>query len=333
MTVEEAALPAARAGNRPPREAAKAKKQAEARARQEIMAPVRVPLLIASLLTVLVSAATVVPFVLVVEACRELLDDPIDTDRVWRLFLLAALVLAGRAVLQAVILTGTHLVDGGFQLAVRRRLARKLSRVPLGWFGEHISGEVKKYLRDDVEALHYLVAHARVDFVGALTVPLITLVYLFAVEWRLALVLLLPVLGYALLFGRMMDRDGRDRVLVYNRAEERTQQAVIEFVDGIGVVRAFGQAGKAHGGVPGRRRPSGQGRRPDEDPDHRRAVRLRHRRDAGLRDAARRRLRAGLCRPRLGAPARPAAVPAGRPRHRQFAARPELRGSDAAVRP
>ncbi|MFF0542510.1 ABC transporter ATP-binding protein [Nocardia thailandica] len=247
MTVEEAPLPAARAGNRPPREAAKAKKQAEALARQEIMAPVRAPLLIASLLTVLVSAATVVPFVLVVEACRELLDDPIDTDRVWRLFLLAALVLAGRAVLQAVILTGTHLVDGGFQLAVRRRLARKLSRVPLGWFGEHTSGEVKKYLRDDVEALHYLVAHARVDFVGALTVPLITLVYLFAVEWRLALVLLLPVLGYALLFGRMMDRDGRDRVLVYNRAEERTQQAVIEFVDGIGVVRAFGQAGKAHG--------------------------------------------------------------------------------------
>jgi len=42
-----------------------------------------------------------------------------------------------------------------------------------------------------VEALHYLVAHARLDFVGSVTVPLVTLVYLATVDWRLTLVLLL----------------------------------------------------------------------------------------------------------------------------------------------
>src|SRR5690606_12126578 len=132
----------------------------------------------------------------------------------------------------------SHAVDAGYQLSLRRALAAKLTRVPLGWFGERSSGEVKTYLRDDVEALHYLVAHARLEFVGALVVPIVTLGYLFTVDWRLTLVLLIPLLAYVRLFGRIMDRDGRDRVAVYTRWEKRTSQAAIEFVDGIQVVRA-----------------------------------------------------------------------------------------------
>ncbi|WP_039795481.1 ABC transporter ATP-binding protein [Nocardia araoensis] len=246
MTVEVAPLPAAQTGNRPPKAVLKQRKQQEAQARKEILAPVRGPLAVASIVMAVASACAVVPFVLIVAACRELLQQQVDTDRVWRLLTIAVLVLVARALLQAAALTWTHLVDAGYQLAVRRALAAKLTRVPLGWFGERTSGEVKKYLQDDVEALHYLVAHARLEFVGALTIPLITFGYLLTVEWRLALVLLLPVLAYGVLYGRMMDRDGRDRFVVYTRSEQATKQATIEFVDGIQVVRAFGQAGKAH---------------------------------------------------------------------------------------
>ncbi|MEV6095158.1 hypothetical protein [Nocardia sp. NPDC051981] len=32
---------------------------------------------------------------------------------------------------------------------------------------------MKKYLQGDVEALHYLVAHARLDFIGSATAPTI----------------------------------------------------------------------------------------------------------------------------------------------------------------
>ncbi|MEW1736953.1 ABC transporter ATP-binding protein [Nocardia beijingensis] len=246
MTVEAAPLPVADTGNRPPKAVLRERKRREAQARKEILAPVRGHLTAASILMAVASVCAVVPFVLIVEVCRELLDQPVDTGRVWRLLAVAAVVLLARALLQAGALTWTHLVDGGYQLAVRRALAAKLTRVPLGWFGERTSGEVKKYLQDDVEALHYLVAHARLEFVGALTVPLVTLGYLVTVQWRLALVLLLPILAYAVLYSRMMDRDGRDRYVVYTRSEQRTKEAAIEFVDGIQVVRAFGQAGKAH---------------------------------------------------------------------------------------
>ncbi|MFI9535488.1 ABC transporter ATP-binding protein [Nocardia fusca] len=246
MTVEAVPLSAAETGNRAPRAQQKAQKKREALARKEILAPVNGALTVASIIVAAASIANVVPFVLIVEACRELLADRIDTDRVWALLWAAVIVLIVRGLLQAVALTWSHHVDGGFQLAVRRSLADKLTRVPLGWFSERTSGDIKKYLQDDVEALHYLVAHARLDFVGGLVVPVATLVYLLTVDWRLTLVLLIPLLAYALSLSRMMDQTSRDRLAVYSRWERRVQTATIEFVDGIQVVRAFGQAGRAH---------------------------------------------------------------------------------------
>ncbi|WKG10320.1 ABC transporter ATP-binding protein [Nocardia sp. PE-7] len=246
MTVQVAPPPGAESGNRLPKAAAKAQKQREALARKEILAPVSGMLTVASLIVALASVCSVVPFILIVAACRELLNSPVDTDRVWWLFGAAVLVLVARASLQVVALSWSHAVDAGYQLTLRRLLAAKLTRVPLGWFGERSSGEVKGYLRDDVDALHFLVAHARLDFIGALVVPLVTLGYLFTVDWRLTLVLMIPLIAYFVLFGKIMDRDGRDRVAVYTRWERRLTAATIEFVDGIQVVRAFGQAGKAH---------------------------------------------------------------------------------------
>ncbi|MFD8100626.1 ABC transporter ATP-binding protein [Nocardia fluminea] len=246
MTVQVAPPPGAESGNRLPKAAAKAQKQREALARKEILAPVSGMLMGASLIVALASVCSVVPFLLVVAACRELLNSPVDTDRVWWLFGAAVIVLVARALLQVVALTWSHAVDAGYQLTLRRLLAAKLTRVPLGWFGERSSGEVKGYLRDDVDALHFLVAHARLDFIGALVLPLVTLGYLFTVDWRLTLVLMIPLIAYMMLFSKIMDRDGRDRLAVYTRWERRLSAATVEFVDGIQVVRAFGQAGKAH---------------------------------------------------------------------------------------
>ncbi|WP_405149725.1 ABC transporter ATP-binding protein/permease [Nocardia salmonicida] len=246
MTVQVAPPPGAEPGNRLPKAAAKAQKQREALARKEILAPVSGMLTVASLIVALASVCSVVPFLLIVAACRELLNSPADTDRVWWLFGAAVLVLVVRAFLQVVALSWSHAVDAGYQLTLRRLLAAKLTRVPLGWFGERSSGEVKGYLRDDVDALHFLVAHARLDFIGALVVPLVTLGYLFTVDWRLTLVLMIPLIAYMILFSKIMDRDGRDRLAVYTRWERRLSAATVEFVDGIQVVRAFGQAGKAH---------------------------------------------------------------------------------------
>ena len=231
----------------PDRVALKQQKRADGLARKQILAPVSSTLTWASLLVVLSSVCSVVPFILIVEACRELLSTPIDTGRVWWLVIAAVLVLVLRGLLQVVALVWTHAVDASFQLGLRQMLAAKLTRVPLGWFTDRSSGEVKKFLQDDVEALHYLVAHARLEFVGAVTVQLVALIYLFTVDWRLTLILLVPLFLYTRGLAAMMGKAHQARFAVFNTSERAIEQSIIEFVDGIQVVRAFGRARKAHG--------------------------------------------------------------------------------------
>ncbi|WP_280377816.1 ABC transporter ATP-binding protein [Nocardia wallacei] len=230
----------------PDRVALKQRKKADAAARKQILAPVNGALTLASLVIVLASVCAVVPFVLIVEACRELLSTPVDSDRVWVLVISAVVVLVVRGLLEAGALVWTHLLDARFQLTLRQLLAAKLTRVPLGWFTDRSSGEVKKFLQDDVEALHYLIAHARLDFVGAVTVQLIALIYLFTVDWRLTLILLIPLFLYTRALAAMMGPGHRERLAVFAGSERKIEESTIEFVDGIQVVRAFGQARKAH---------------------------------------------------------------------------------------
>ncbi|PSR63822.1 ABC transporter ATP-binding protein [Nocardia sp. MDA0666] len=230
----------------PDRVALKQQRRADGLARKQVLAPVNGALSLASLVVVVSSICAVVPFILIVEACRELLSAPIDKDRVWTLVIAAVVVLVLRGLLQAAALVWTHMVDAKFQLTLRQLLAAKLTRVPLGWFTDRSSGEVKKFLQDDVEALHYLVAHARLEFVGAVTVQLVALIYLFTVDWRLTLILLVPLVLYTRGLAAMMGKAHQERFAVFDANERAIEQSIIEFVDGIQVVRAFGRARKAH---------------------------------------------------------------------------------------
>ncbi|WP_024800454.1 ABC transporter ATP-binding protein [Nocardia sp. BMG51109] len=230
----------------PDKVALKQQKKADGAARKQVLAPVNGVLTLASLVIVVASVCFVVPFILIVEACREMLSTPVDSGRVWWLVISAIVVLVLRGLLQAGALVWSHLVDAKFQLSLRQLLAAKLTRVPLGWFTDRSSGEVKRTLQDDVEALHYLVAHARLEFVGAVTVQLVALIYLFTVDWRLTLVLLIPLFLYTRALAAMMGAGHRDRLMVFLGAERKIEESIIEFVDGIQVVRAFGQARKAH---------------------------------------------------------------------------------------
>lgn len=223
----------------------------EARARQRtadrlILGPVSARLTVASGIVVVASLCAVVPFILIAEVCRELLAASPDQGRVWSLLLAALGILGLRGLLQSGALLWSHLIDAEHQYSLRQLLAAKLSRVPLGWFTERSSGEVKKILQTDVDALHYLVAHARLEFVGAVTLPLATFAYLVVVDWRLGLLLLVPIAAYAFAVSRIMGPGYTDKIGTYEAWQTTVSETTIEFVDGIQVVRAFGQPRRGH---------------------------------------------------------------------------------------
>ncbi|MGW3968829.1 ABC transporter ATP-binding protein [Streptomyces ardesiacus] len=208
--------------------------------------PVRGRLATAVALQAAAALAGVVPFIAVSRiADRLTAGAPADGEVLWPWVTVAC--AAGLIALLCGAAAGAlaHLADNDLQLALRRRLARHIGRLPLGRLTDRGTGEVKQAVQDDVSALHTLFAHTLLDIVSALTAPVLAAVYLFTVDWRLALVSLLPLLLGVFLFSRAM-AGAAAQMAEFGAALGRISGAAVEFASGIAVFKSFGRGGKAH---------------------------------------------------------------------------------------
>lgn len=160
---------------------------------ESVLSGAKVPMIIAGVAQALLSVLQIVPFILFAELARKFLSGT-DRDEVVHTAVIALVIMGVPALGTALLVFGTHLCDSSFAAALRKRLTAKLTRLPLGWFQDRSATEVKKLVADDVSALHYLVTHAVPDLVAAVVTPLATLIYLFTVDWRMGLVLFIPII-------------------------------------------------------------------------------------------------------------------------------------------
>jgi ATP-binding cassette subfamily B protein len=204
--------------------------------------PVRGALLGAVLLQALAAAAGLVPFVAVAEVARRLLAGHAST---WTWIWVGAIATVVALLLSTAATTLSHVADSRLQLDLRRRVADRLGRVAPGWFTARHSGQVATAMQDDVHALHHLAAHSLLDVTSVVVVPVVALVWLATVSPVLAVVTLLPLVAGGLLFRRAMAGSG-PLMAQYGRAQQEINAGIVEFVDGIAVVKTFGQDRAAH---------------------------------------------------------------------------------------
>ncbi|MGW4792764.1 ABC transporter ATP-binding protein [Nonomuraea sp. NPDC004297] len=199
------------------------------------------------ILQVIGALAGLAPLLAVAELGRALLSPgPVDRAHVWFVVLAGVAGLLVRLLFSAASSGIGHLLDGQVQLAFRRRLAAHLGRVPIGWFSRRSTGEPAKVVGEDVSAVHPFIAHTPGELVSAFVVPTASLVYLFTVDWRLTLITLIPVLLAVALVPLMMAPARQREQREFDAAMGRIAGSVVEFVQGIAVVKAFGGAGRTH---------------------------------------------------------------------------------------
>ncbi|ALJ21641.1 ABC transporter ATP-binding protein/permease [Microbacterium sp. No. 7] len=211
-----------------------------AQAGSRLLRPLRPALIVGGVAQGIVTLIQLAPFFLLVELARLMLAGA-ETSRLWTVGLWAVGLMAAGALLSSLLLLWLHAVDARFERDVRRRLLGKLARLPLGWFENRTSGQVKQLVQDDTLSLHYLVTHAVPDAVAAVVAPAAVLVYLFAVDWRLALLLFLPILVYVLTMSVMVVQSGAKTAQALRWAERMNSEAGA-YLEGQPVVRVFGGA-------------------------------------------------------------------------------------------
>ncbi|WP_030159671.1 ABC transporter ATP-binding protein/permease [Glycomyces sp. NRRL B-16210] len=203
-----------------------------------LLAPLRSALIAAGVVQGLVTLVQLAPFFLLVELARRVIA---GEERLWALGAWAVGLMGAGALLSSLMLLWLHAVDARFEQDVRRRMLDKLARLPLGWFDARTSGQVKQLVQDDTLALHYLVTHAVPDAVAAVVAPVAVLVYLFAVDWRIALVLFVPILVYVLSMS-VMAVQSRAKTSQALRWAERMNGEAGGYLEGQPVIRVFGGA-------------------------------------------------------------------------------------------
>ncbi|GAA3193931.1 ABC transporter ATP-binding protein [Actinocorallia longicatena] len=198
-------------------------------------------------LQVIGAVAGLAPLLAVAELGRALLaPGPADEGRVWTVVAAGAAGLLVRLLCTTVASGLGHLLDGRVQLAFRRRLAERLGSVPIGWFSRRGTGELAKVVGEDVSAVHPFIAHAPGELVSAFVVPAVSLAYLFTVDWRLTLITLVPVVFAVALVPLMMTPERLREQREFDAAMCRIADSVVEFVQGIAVVKAFGGTERTH---------------------------------------------------------------------------------------
>ncbi|MER7958891.1 ABC transporter ATP-binding protein [Streptomyces sp. NPDC096030] len=198
-------------------------------------------------LQVIGALAGLAPLLAVVELGRTLLEPgPVDRDHAWTVVIVGAVGLFVRLVFTAASSGIGHALDGKVQLTFRRQLAAQLGRVPIGWFSRRRTGELAKVVGEDVGAVHPFIAHTPGELVSAFVVPLASLIYLFTIDWQLTLITLIPVFLAIALVPLMMTPTRVREQEEFDGAMAQISSSVIEFVQGISVVKAFGGSKRAH---------------------------------------------------------------------------------------
>nr|WP_315249762.1 ABC transporter ATP-binding protein [uncultured Duganella sp.] len=215
-----------------------------------LLHPIRSQLITAAVLAALGAMFTLAPLAGIAHIAAILLGNDLDAaarQAIWRTVGASVLAMfAGMALLFAAELIA-HLADNRLTCRLRLDVMRRLAQAPLGWFTSRASGEVKQAMQDDIATLHSLTAHFYTAVGRAGGAIAVAVLYLFALDWRMALIVLLPFPGF-LLFLRHAMQAGSANMPEFVTRLGRLNGATAEFVNGIPVIKAFGDSGRAHGG-------------------------------------------------------------------------------------
>lgn len=129
---------------------------------------------------------------------------------------------------------------------IRRDLKEKLWRLPLGVVDDLGVGYLKTVFVEKVDSMETPFAHIVPEATGNILTTVFTLLYLFYLDWRLALaavfVIAVGVLCYVSGMGKFAQRYEN-----YLQKNAQLNNAIVEYIGGIEVIKAFNQSAGAYG--------------------------------------------------------------------------------------
>ncbi len=159
--------------------------------------------------------------------------------------LLALGIYAGKIVTFS-LSTGTshsmayHILEG-----LRLRLADRFLHAPLGNVQNRSIGEIKNMVVDKIENLEPPLAHMIPEGAGHIVLPIVSILALAGLDWRLALASLVTFPISFLCMGLTFQISG-ENFKKFDQSSNYMNSTIVEYIEGIEVIKAFGRAGVSY---------------------------------------------------------------------------------------
>ncbi|MDR7129565.1 ATP-binding cassette subfamily B protein [Algoriphagus sp. 4150] len=199
-------------------------------------------LFVSGFLAIVHAVLSLVPYVLVFYIIRELTKETVDFILA-RTYIIYA-VIAAIVSMSILFLSGilSHIAAFNILFELRKFIADKVGKLPMGYLTNRNSGALKKILSDDVERIESFIAHQIPDFVKGITLPIITIVFLFTQDWRLAAISFVPLVVLAIMLPKMYGGRNKQLIKDYHQSLEDMNAGIVEYVRAMPVMKIFGQS-------------------------------------------------------------------------------------------
>ena len=147
---------------------------------------------------------------------------------------------AARTLLYNLALSMSHKATFSVLKTIRQKILEKLPRLPLGTVMDMQSGKMKQIIVDQVDGMETTLAHLFPEMTANIAGPVLILIYLFVLDWRMALLSLVTIpIGFAFMMSVMGSYQKK-----YEGAVRTTMEmngTIVEYIGGIEVIKAFNQ--------------------------------------------------------------------------------------------
>ena len=123
---------------------------------------------------------------------------------------------------------------------IRKQLISKLFRMPMGKLLDTPSGHLKDIIVDQVEKMEVTLAHLLPEMSANLLIPILTFIYLFVIDWKMALISLIT-LPIGMYFMTRMLKTYPAQYEGSVKINKKMNNSIVEYVNGIEVIKAFNQ--------------------------------------------------------------------------------------------
>ena len=201
----------------------------------------------AIILSALASIASFIPYIVIFEILKELLNSLPDLSSINAEKLIAYGWYAFGGVVANVLLyfgalCFSHLAAFGTLYQLKVNFATHLSRIPLGIHVVIGSGKLRKIMDDNIEKIETFIAHQLPDLVAALVAPIVMITILMSYHWGLGLAAMVGILVAFYLQVHLYGNDSAKEMMgKYQKSLEDMNNATVEYIRGISVVKAFKQ--------------------------------------------------------------------------------------------